>query len=116
VGENTPGFGAALRVGDVGTATALLSATPARHARLDRDQGRRQIGVFLRQFCDMSGELIFEQRSMVTAGDIAIGSENWTVQFAGNGGSVRRTSRSTIVLNRIEGFWRIAVVDPWRSC
>jgi ketosteroid isomerase-like protein len=121
VGENTPheivdGFGAALRAGDVGRATALFS----RHACVVTPdstviQGRSQIGGFLRQLCDISGELTFEQRTMVTAGDVAIGSENWTVQFAGNGGGVRRTTRSTIVLNRIEGFWRIAIVDPWRG-
>jgi ketosteroid isomerase-like protein len=121
VGENTPheivdGFGAALRAGDVGTATALFS----RHGCFVTPdstviQGRRQIGGFLRQLCEISGELSFEQRTMVTAGDVAIGSENWVVQFSGKGGAVRRTTRSTIVLNRIEGFWRIAVVDPWRT-
>ena len=121
MGENTPhetvdGLGAALRAGDVGAATALFS----RHACVVTPdstviQGRRQIAVFLRQFCDMAGELTFEQRTMVTAGDVAIGSENWTMRFAGNGGSVRRTSRSTIVLNRVEGLWRIAIVDPWRG-
>jgi ketosteroid isomerase-like protein len=121
VGENTPheivdGFGVALRAGDVGAATALFS----RHACFVTPdstviQGRPQISGFLRQFCDMAGELTFEQRTMVTAGDVAVGSENWTVRFGSNGDSVRRTTRSTIVLNRIEGFWRIAVVDPWRG-
>jgi ketosteroid isomerase-like protein len=121
VGENTPheivdGFGLALRAGDVGTATALFS----RHACFVTPdstviQGRAQIGPFLRQFVEMAGELHFEQRTMVTAGDVAIGSENWTVGFGGNGGKLRRTTRSTIVLNRIEGRWRIAVVDPWRG-
>lgn len=121
MGENTPdeivdGFGAALRAGDIGTATALFS----RHACFVTPdstviQGRSQIGGILRQFCDMAGDLSFEQRTMVTAGDVAIGSENWIVQFGSNGDTVRRTTRSTIVLNRIEGFWRIAVVDPWRS-
>ena len=121
MGENTPheivdGFGAALRAGDVGSATALFS----RHACFVTPDatvihGRRQIGGFLRQFCDMAGELSFEQRTMVTAGDVAIGSENWTMHFPGNGSAHQRTTRSTIVLNRIEGLWRIAVVDPWRA-
>jgi ketosteroid isomerase-like protein len=121
VGENTPhetvdGLGAALRAGDVGAATALFS----RHACFVTPdstviQGRRQIGGFLRQFVQMAGDLSFEQRTMVTAGDVAIGSENWTMRFSGNGGTHSRTSRSTIVLGRVEGAWRIAVVDPWRG-
>lgn len=121
MGENTPhevvdDFGVALRAGDIARATALFT----RHACVVTPdstviQGRAEIGAFLRQFSDLTGELTFEQRTMVTAGDVAIGSENWTVQFAGNGGGVRRTSRSTIVLNRVEGLWRIAIVDPWRG-
>jgi ketosteroid isomerase-like protein len=121
VGENTPheivdGFGAALRAGDVGSATALFS----RHACFVTPdatviQGRSQIGGFLRQLVEMAGDLSFAQRTMVTAGDVAIGSENWTMHFRGNGGTHQRTSRSTIVLGRIEGTWRIAVVDPWRG-
>jgi hypothetical protein len=52
---------------------------------------------------------------MLTAGDVAIGSEYWTMRFGSNGSTVRRTSRSTMVLGRVEGIWRIAVVDPWRD-
>jgi ketosteroid isomerase-like protein len=120
VGEQTPhevvdGLGAALRAGDVGAATALFS----RHACFVTPdstviEGRRQISGFLRQFVDMTGEFAFDQRTMVTAGDAALASENWTVRFAGGEGPVRR-SRSTIVLGRVEGIWRIAVADPWRD-
>lgn len=120
MGEDSPnavvdGFGAALRAGDVGAATALISrqacfVTPDSTAI----QGRRQIRGFLRQFVNSADELRMEQRTMLTAGDVAIGSENWTVSFAGREGTVRRTSRSTIVLGRVEGIWRIAVIDPWR--
>ncbi len=114
--EVVDGFGAALRAGDVGMATSLFS----RHGCFITPdstviQGRRQIRGFLRQLVDMAGELTIERRTMLTAGDVAIGSEYWTMRFAGNGGTVRRTSRSTIVLGRVEGIWRIAVIDPWRE-
>jgi uncharacterized protein (TIGR02246 family) len=121
VGEGTPhevvdGFGAALRAGDATAATAYLT----RHACFVTPdstviQGRHEIRGFLRQFVDLAGELRFEQRTMLTAGDVAIGTENWTMHLGGGSGSVRRTSRSTIVLNRVEGRWRIAVIDPWRD-
>ena len=121
MGEGTPDavvldFGVALRAGDAGAATALFS----RHGCFVTPdstviQGRRSIRDFLRQFVEMAGELTIEQRTMVTAGDVAIGSENWTMRFDTGAGQVRRTSRSTIVLGRIEGAWRIAVVDPWRA-
>lgn len=118
--EGTPnevvdGFGAALRAGDATAATSYFS----RHGCFVTPdstviQGRHEIRGYLRQFVEMAGELRFEQRTMLTAGDVAIGSENWTMRFGGLAGTVRRTSRSTIVLGRTEGFWRIAVVDPWR--
>jgi ketosteroid isomerase-like protein len=121
VGEGTPsevvdGFGAALCAGDVTAATAYFS----RHACFVTPdstviQGRTEVGGFLRQLVAMAGELEIGQRTMLTAGDVAIGTEDWTMRFGGGSGTVRRTSRSTIVLGRIEGFWRIAVVDPWRS-
>jgi ketosteroid isomerase-like protein len=121
VGEESPnevadGFGTALRAGDVGTATALFS----RHGCFVTPdstviQGRRQIRGFLQQLVEMEGELTIERRTMLTAGDVAIGSEYWTMRFGSNGSTVRRTSRSPMVLGRVEGIWRIAVVDPWRD-
>ena len=121
MGEGTPnevvdGFGAALRAGDATAATAYFS----RHGCFVTPdstviQGRREIRGYLHQFVDMAGELTIEQRTMVTAGDVAIGSENWTLRLANGAGEIRRTTRSTIVLGRIEGTWRIAVVDPWRD-
>ena len=113
--EVLDGFGAALRAGDATAATAYFS----RHGCFVTPdatviQGRREIRGYLHQFVAMAGELRFEQRAMVTAGDVAIGSENWTMRFGGSAGTVRST-RSTLVLGRVEGFWRIAVVDPWRD-
>jgi ketosteroid isomerase-like protein len=120
VEERTPdevvdGFGAALRAGDVGAATVLFSregcfVTPDSTVI----RGRAQIRAFLRQLVAMVGDLKIEQRVMLKAGDIAVGSESWRLRL-GQGEGLVRTTRATIVLGRIEGDWRIAVADPWRN-
>lgn len=121
MGAGTPdevveGFSAALRAGDAGAATALFSR---RGCVVTPDStvitGRPQIRSLLQQLVDMPGELTIEQRTMVTAGDIAVGLGSWNMQFQGARGSVGRISRSMIVLGRIEDIWRIAVADPWRT-
>lgn len=113
--EVVDGFGVALRAGDVGAATALFSregcfVTPDSTVI----HGRAQIRGFLRQLVEMVGDLRIEQRVMLKAGDIAVGSESWRLCL-GQGEGMVRTTRATIVLGRIEGSWRIAVVDPWRN-
>jgi ketosteroid isomerase-like protein len=121
VGQQTPDevvgdFGAALRAGDVGAATALFSregcfVTPDSTVI----HGRSEIRGFLQQLVDMAEELTIEQRTMLRAGDVAVGSESWSMRMGRGADAVRRITRSTIVLSRIEGVWRIAVVDPWRA-
>jgi uncharacterized protein (TIGR02246 family) len=113
--EVVDGFGAALRAGDVAAAAALFSregcfVTPDSTVI----QGRTQIRAFLRQLVDLAGDLSFEQRTILRAGDIAIASESWSMRIGAGAGVVRNT-RATIVLGRIQGIWRIAVADPWRN-
>jgi ketosteroid isomerase-like protein len=110
------GFGAALRAGDVGAAAAMFSrhgcfVTP--DSTVIRE--RSHIESVLRQLVDMAGELTIEQRSILTAGDVAVSSEAWTMRFDRGCEPVRRTSRSMTVLGRAEGVWRIAVYNPWHS-
>jgi uncharacterized protein (TIGR02246 family) len=108
-------LGAALRAGDVERAVALFSreacfVTPDSTVI----HGRPRIRNFLDQLVDLAEEMTIGQRTMLTAGDVALGQESWTMLLGRGEAAVRRTSRSTIVLGRIEGIWRIAVVDPWR--
>jgi ketosteroid isomerase-like protein len=114
--EVVHGFGAALSAGDPEGATAMFSGqgcfvTPDSTVI----EGRAEVRGFLQQFVALASELSIDQRTMLTAGDIAVGSESWSVRLGRGPGAVRRISRSTIVLGRIEGVWRIAVVDPWRA-
>jgi ketosteroid isomerase-like protein len=109
-------FGGALRAGDVERAVALFSREAC---FLTPDatviHGRPRIRNFLHQLVDLAEELTIGQRTMLTAGDVALGKESWSMLLGRGEAAVRRTSRSTIVLGRIEGIWKIAVVDPWRS-
>jgi uncharacterized protein (TIGR02246 family) len=119
--ERTPeevvdGFGAALRAGDAVAATALFSregcfVTPDQTVI----QGRQRIRDFLQQLVEMAVELTIDQRTMLRAGEVAVGSESWSLTLGIGATASRRVSRSTIVLGRTEGVWRIAVVDPWRA-
>jgi ketosteroid isomerase-like protein len=109
-------LGIALRTGAAADATALFSlhgcfVTPDSTVI----HGRSEVRDFLRQLVEMIVELTIEQRTMLTAGDIAVSTVSWSMQVGRGVDAVRRTSRSTIVLGRIEGDWRIAVVDPWRT-
>jgi uncharacterized protein (TIGR02246 family) len=108
-------FAAALRAGDASLAAALFS----RHGCFVTPdatvvQGRPAIRDILQQIVDLAGELRIEQRTMLRAGDVALGSELWTMRDGRGADAPHRSTRSTIVLNRVEGSWRIAVVDPWR--
>jgi len=108
-------LGTALRAGDAEGATALFSREAC---FLTPDstviQGRTRIRDFLRQLVELAEELRIEQRTIFIAGDVAVGQESWNLLVGTGESAVRRTSRSTIVLGRIEEVWRIAVVDPWR--
>lgn len=109
-------LGAALRRGHADDAAALFS----RHGCFVSPdstviQGREQVRDFLRQIVVLASDLTIDQRTMLTAGDIAVASESWSMRLGRGEEAVSRTSRSTIVLGRIEGIWRIAIADPWRG-
>ena len=114
--EVLDGFGAALRAGDAVAASALFSregcfVTPDGTVI----RGRREIRAFLQQMVDTAEMLKTEHRTILAAGDVVIGSEDWSMRFGSGSMTVRRNSRSTIVLARVEAVWRIAVADPWRA-
>jgi ketosteroid isomerase-like protein len=121
MGRNSPdhvvaNFASALRRGDSRAAIELFShhgcfVTP--DSTVIRE--RSHIKGVLQQLIGMPGELTIEQRSIVTAGDIAVSSESWGMRFARAAKPVERTSRSMTVLGRAEGVWRIAVFDPWHA-
>jgi ketosteroid isomerase-like protein len=110
-------FIAALVAGDAESALLRLSR---RACFITADgtaiYGREQIGAVLAQLVAMCRGIEVGQRSILVAGDVALCSELWTMQFATNGSPpVTRTSRSVLVIGRVESSWKLMVVAPWWS-
>jgi ketosteroid isomerase-like protein len=110
------GFGEALRARDAEGASARLTrgacfVTPDSTVI----HGRAEVLEFLQQFVRMIDDLIIHQRTIVNAGEVALGSEAWSMRLGGGALGTLRDSRATIVLTRVERTWKIAVVDPWRQ-
>lgn len=78
-------------------------------------RGREQIGPVIMQLTSICQIVAVDQRTMLTAGHAALGTERWTMRFASDtADAFVRTSRSTMVLARPEGCWRLAVAALWR--
>ena len=108
-------FAAALSAGDLEAATACFARdacllTP--HAITIR--GRDHIRAILFQLVAMHPTVQVEQRSMLIAGDVALGTETWTILLNGlELTPYAGTSNSTAVLRRIEGTWKLQIAAPW---
>lgn len=77
-------------------------------------RGREDIRAILAQMLAGCLWIGIEARGMLTAGDVALGSERWTIGSNGAGRApFERTSNSTVVARRIEGTWKLAIVAPW---
>jgi ketosteroid isomerase-like protein len=108
-------FAAALSAGNLEAATACFARdacllTPDATAI----RGREHIRPVLRQLIAMRPSARVEQRSMLVAGDVAIATEDWTVQIdAADGTPFAQNSLSTAVLRRIEDVWKLQIAAPW---
>lgn len=55
-----------------------------------------------------------EQRCVLSAGDIGLATERWTIEIDGTEGSrFEQTCTPTLILHRIEERWKLGVVAPW---
>lgn len=108
-------FAEALSVGDLDAATSCF----ARDAYLltpdaTAIQGREEIRSILAQLIDRRIEIRVQASKMLTVGEVALGSERWTLRSEGIGGSAfEQTCSPTVVLHRIEGAWKLAIAAPW---
>ncbi len=75
--------------------------------------GRAEIRSLLQQLVALLADLTIDQRTMLVAGGVALGSESWTMRIGAGG--VRRSTRSTLVMGRVENRWRIVISDPWAN-
>jgi uncharacterized protein (TIGR02246 family) len=77
--------------------------------------GHGQIGAALEQFASMRPLLQNDVQQVVLAGDLALVTNNWTLDGrSADGTPVRLSGRSSDVLRRTAtGEWKIAIDDPW---
>jgi uncharacterized protein (TIGR02246 family) len=78
--------------------------------------GRSEIRPILRQLIASGSRIEVQESSVVLAGEVALGIERWTITTPGSEGRpLTRSLTPTMVLRRLEGVWKLAVVIPWRQ-
>jgi ketosteroid isomerase-like protein len=108
-------FAEALSAGDLDAATACF----ARDACLITPdattiRGRDHIRAILLQLIAMRPTVEVEQRGMLIAGGVALGTETWTIRLnAHEPTPFAQTSDSTAVLRRVEDAWKLQISAPW---
>ena len=77
-------------------------------------RGRDEIRPILHQLIVLGSQIEVEESSVLLAGEIALGTERWTVTSPGSeGGSFTRALTPMVVLRQLEGVWKLAVALPW---
>lgn len=75
---------------------------------------REHIRPLLAQLIARRTRIRAELSNVLTAGDVALAHERWTIQIDGVEGSrFEQASSPTLVLRRIEDNWKLALVAPW---
>jgi uncharacterized protein (TIGR02246 family) len=78
-------------------------------------RGRQEIRPVLRQLIASRSQIEVQESSIVLAGEVALGTERWTITTPGSEGRpFTRSLTATLVLRRLEGVWKLAVASPWR--
>jgi ketosteroid isomerase-like protein len=104
-----------LNLGDLNRATACFSRdacliTPDATAVYGRDR----IRPVLSQLIARRAEITVESSTVLTAGDVALASERWTLRsIAVEGSCFEQALSPTLVLRRIEERWKLALAAPW---
>jgi uncharacterized protein (TIGR02246 family) len=108
-------FTEALSAGDLEAATSCLARdacflTPDATAI----RGRSSIRPVLSQLIARHPRIRVEQSSILTAGDVALAHQRWTILSAGVEGSpFTQISSATLLLRELDGHWKLALAAPW---
>lgn len=107
-------FCAALSAGDLERACACFTleaclVTPDGTAV----KGRGAIRPILAQLIASRAQLSVEISAVLQAGDVAIAHERWQIRTGDGAAAFTRSSKPTLVLQRIELDWKLAVAAPW---
>jgi ketosteroid isomerase-like protein len=77
-------------------------------------RGREEIRPILAQLIDRESRIEIQARSILIAGEVALGSERWRIRSAGAEGSVfEQASSPKLVLRHLEGAWKLAIAAFW---
>lgn len=76
--------------------------------------GREHIRPLLAQLIARRTRIAVEQSTLLSAGDVALVRERWTIQIdAAEGARFEQSCSPTLVLRRVEERWKLALVAPW---
>lgn len=113
--ESTRAFAASISRGDLDGAAycfakdACLVTPDATAVR-----GRDEIRPILHQLIVLESQIEVQESSVLLAGEVALGTERWTVTSpSSEGGSFTRALTPMVVLRQLEGVWKLAVALPW---
>jgi len=76
--------------------------------------GRDEIRPILHQLIAVESQIEVQESSVFAAGEVALGTERWTVTSRGSeGGPFTRALTPMVVMRQLEGVWKLAVALPW---
>ncbi len=76
-------------------------------------RGREEIRAVLAQLIASSAKIRVEGQSMLTAGEMALSTQRWTMRSGGVEAPFVQTSNATVLLRRLERTWKLLIVAPW---
>jgi ketosteroid isomerase-like protein len=113
--ESTRAFAASISRGDL-DAAAYCFAKDACLVTPDATavRGRDEIRPILHQLIVVDSQIEVQESSILTAGEVALGTERWLVTSPDSqGGPFARSLTPMVVLRQLEGVWKLAVALPW---
>jgi ketosteroid isomerase-like protein len=108
-------FAAALSTGNLSVAMARFTRTACLLTPDGTEiHGREGIAAVLSQLISRRTQISIEQLVLRSAGEVVLASALCTIRSDGPEGSrFVQTSSPTLVLQKVEGTWKIAVAAPW---
>jgi ketosteroid isomerase-like protein len=113
--ESTRAFAASISRGDL-DAAAYCFAKDACLVTPDATavRGRDEIRPILHQLIVVESRIEVQESSVLSAGEVALGTERWIVTSPGSeGASFTRALTPLLVLRQLEDVWKLAVALPW---
>jgi ketosteroid isomerase-like protein len=77
-------------------------------------RGREEIRPILAQLIARGTRIEVKASSALVTGEVALGSERWSIRSAGAEGTVFEQSSCPVMVARlVEGTWKLAIAAPW---